>query len=96
MNKKQKNIKCEWEDLEKELFTPEEIAIAEMRVRITQGIYEARKQKELSQQHLERKTGIKYQSISRIERGVINPQINTIAKILYPLGKTLDIVDLKQ
>ena len=49
----------------------------------------ARQEKGLSQKKLEALCGVKQPIIARIEKGSTIPQLDTILKILAPLGKTL-------
>lgn len=84
-----------WEDLQKELFTPEEIAASNLRVALIGELIKARQEKGLSQKKLEELSGVKQPIIARMERGTTNPQIDTILKVLAPLGKTLAIVPLE-
>jgi len=85
-----------WDDLEKELFTPEEIAASDLRVAMMIEIAHARKERGISQKKLEELTGVKQPIIARMERGSTSPQLETILKVLAPLGKTLYIGDMKQ
>ena len=39
-------------------------------------------------------TGLTQSAIARMEKGVSSPTLDTLFKVLVPLGKTLDIVDL--
>jgi predicted transcriptional regulator len=39
-------------------------------------------------------SGIKQPQIARIERGDANPQLDTLLRVLAPLGKTLAIVPI--
>ena len=41
-------------------------------------------------------SGVKQPQIARIESGEANPRLDTLIKVLVPLGKTLAIVPLKQ
>ena len=84
-----------WEDVEKELFTPEEIAASDLRVAIIGEIIKARQEKGLSQKKLEELSGVKQPIIARMEKGRTSPQLDTILKLLAPLGKTLAVVPLK-
>ncbi len=83
-----------WEDLQKELFTPEEIAASNLRVSLIGELIKARQEKGISQKRLEELSGVKQPIIARMEKGSTNPQIDTILKVLAPLGKTLAIVPL--
>ena len=40
-------------------------------------------------------SGIKQPVISRMEKGITDPQLSTVVRLLNSLGKTLDIVPLK-
>ena len=83
-----------WEELQKELFTPEEIAASNLRVALIGELIKARQEKGISQKKLEELSGVKQPIIARMEKGTTNPQIDTILKVLAPLGKTLAIVPL--
>jgi len=56
---------------------------------------EAREEKGLSQRELANLTGIKQPAIARLESLKTTPQIDTLFKVLYPLGYTLEIVPVK-
>lgn len=83
-----------WEELQKELFTPEEIAASNLRVALIVELIKARQERGISQKKLEELSGVKQPIIARMEKGTTNPQIDTILKVLAPLGKTLAIVPL--
>lgn len=83
-----------WETARKELFTPEEITESDLRVALIGELIRARQELGISQKKLEELSGVKQPVIARLERGATNPQIDTILKILAPLGKTLAIVPL--
>ena len=78
------------------VLTPEEIAESDLRVALMSELINARLEKGISQKKLEELSGVKQPVIARMERGSTNPQINTILKVLAPLGKTLAIVPLEQ
>lgn len=82
-----------WDKLESEIFTPEEIAVSRARIEIISSIIDARQAKGLSQQELAEITGIKQPAIARLENGHISPSVDTINKLLAPLGKRLAVVD---
>lgn len=63
--------------------------------RLLNGLAEVRHNANISQMKLGEAAGIRQPVISRIEGGDIAPQINTLFKLLAPMGKTLEIVDLK-
>ena len=54
----------------------------------------AREEQGLSQKKLESLSGVKQPIIARMEKGVSSPNLNTILKLLVPLGKTLVVAPL--
>ena len=83
------------EDFDKEHFTAEEIAESDMRAALITALVEARRERGISQRQLEEMSGVKQPQIARMERGDANPQLDTLLKVLAPLGKTLAIVPLQ-
>lgn len=83
-----------WEELQEELFTPEEIAASKLRVALIGELIKARQEKGISQKKLEELSGVKQPIIARMEKGTTSPQLDTVLKVLAPLGKTLAIVPL--
>ena len=84
-----------WDEMEKEIFTPAEIAESDLRVALISECIKARNEKGISQKKLEELSGVRQPVIARIERGNISPQIGALIKMLAPLGKTLGIVPLE-
>lgn len=84
------------DDFDREHFMPEEIAESDMRVELITALVKARQEQGISQRQLEEMSGVKQPQIARMERGDANPQLDTLLKVLVPLGKTLAIVPLKQ
>lgn len=78
------------------LLTPEEIEASELRVAIIGELIKARQEKGLSQKKLEELTGVKQPVIARMESGKSVPQIDTLMKLLVPLGKKLAVVPLEK
>ena len=76
------------------LLTPEEIAASDLKVAMMLALTKARKEQGISQKKLEELSGVKQPVIARMERGITSPQIDTLLKVLAPLGKTLYIGDL--
>lgn len=76
------------------LLTPEEVAESNLRVALIGELIKARQEKGLSQKKLEELSGVKQPIIARMEKGITSPQIDTILKLLAPLGKTLAVVPL--
>ena len=78
------------------LLTPEERTESDLRVSIIGELIRARQEQGISQKKLEELSGVKQPVIARMEKGTTSPQIDTILKVLAPLGKTLAVVPLKQ
>ncbi len=90
-----------WDEFKKQLLdegylTEEDIAASNLRVAIIGELIKARQKKNISQKKLEELSGVKQPVIARMERGITSPQIDTLIKLLVPLGKTLAIVPLNQ
>lgn len=77
------------------VLTPEEINESNLRVAFINELIKARQEQGLSQKKLEELSGVKQPVIARMERGLTSPQIDTILKVLAPLGKTLAIVPIE-
>ena len=67
-------------------------AESNLRAPIIEALIAARKEKSISQKQLEQLSGVKQQLIARVETGETNPQLETLLKILAPLGMTLAVV----
>jgi hypothetical protein len=76
------------------LLTPEEILESDLRVALIGELIKARQERGLSQKKLEELSGVRQPVIARMEKGQTSPQLDTILKVLAPLGKTLAIVPL--
>jgi hypothetical protein len=76
------------------LLTPEEMLESDLRVALIGELIKARQERGLSQKKLEELSGVKQPVIARMEKGQTSPQLDTILKVLAPLGKTLAIVPL--
>ena len=72
----------EWQDVQKELFTEQEIEEAKIEAEILEVFVEARKKKLITQKQLEELCGIKQPMIARIESGETTPRIDTLIKLL--------------
>jgi DNA-binding XRE family transcriptional regulator len=83
-----------WDEVEKEFFTPEEIAASNLRVALIGELIKARHEQGLSQKKLEDLSGVKQPIIARMEKGSTSPNLSTVLKVLAPLGKTLVIAPL--
>ena len=83
------------DDFDREHFTPEEIAESDLRAALMTALVQARQEHGLSQRDLEKLSGVKQPQIARLEKGDINPQLDTVLKVLAAMGKTLAIVPLQ-
>ena len=86
----------EWQDVQKELFTEQEIEEAKIEAEILEVFIQARKKKLITQKQLEELCGIKQPMIARIENMDTTPRIDTLIKLLLPLGYTLKVVPKKE
>lgn len=92
-----KSEELTWEKVRKGLnVTPEQEAEIQFEKEIIQATIEARKNNKLSQRELSKRTGIKQSAIARIEKCVNSPQVNTLIRVLYPLGYTLKVVPIEK
>lgn len=89
-------IGSSWEELEKELFTPEEIAASDLRVALISEMIKARQEQGLTQRELEKLSGIAQPVIARMEKGTTSPSLDTVLKFLVPLGMTLKIAPIAE
>lgn len=89
-------IGSDWDEVRKEIFTPEEIAESNLRVSLVGELIKARQEQGITQQKLEQLSGVRQPIIARIERGTVVPQLSTLLKILASLGKTLAVVPLSK
>jgi len=89
-------IGSNWKDVRKEIFTPKEIADSDLKVALVGELIKARKEQGISQKKLEELSGVKQPIIARMESGSTSPNLDTVLKILAPLGKTLYIGDMKR
>ncbi len=84
-----------WDDFEKEIFTPEEIAESNLRVALISELIDARNEKGISQRELEQLSGVSQPVIARMEKGTTIPKLDTVLKVLTALGKTLAVVPIE-
>ncbi len=68
----------------------------ELEVELIGKLIEARQTRKMSQRTLASLTGVKQPAIARIESLKVIPKVDTLLKILVPLGYKLDIVPIKE
>ena len=76
--------------------TPEESRKIDFEVELIGKMIEAREKKGYSQRELAELSGVKQPAIARMESLKSTPQIDTLLKILAPLGYTLSITPIKE
>jgi predicted transcriptional regulator len=82
-----------WKDYEKTLkITPEDEEMINLEIALIEAVVKAREENGLTQKQLSKLCGVKQPVISRLESAAHSPQINSILKILRPLGYTLAVV----
>ena len=87
----------EWNEFEKELnITPEEEELIKLEMDIINATIEAREENNLTQRELSKISGVKQPVIARIEKRTNSPRIDTLFKLLYPMGYTIRIVPLEK
>ena len=77
------------------LMTVDERAESDLRVALIGELIKARHEKGITQKKLEELSGVKQPVIARMEKGMSSPQIDTLIRLLIPLGKTLAVVPLE-
>ena len=78
-----------WND---EAFGEEQKARIDFEVALIGKLIEAREARGLSQKQLADMCGLKQSAIARLEKMGATPKINTLIRVLQPLGYKLDIV----
>lgn len=72
--------------------SPAERARIEFEVELIGKLIEAREAKGLTQGQLAEAAGLKQSAVARLERMKVTPQIDTLFKVLTPMGYKLTIV----
>ena len=60
------------------------------------SLLELRKKKRLTQQEIADNSSVIRETVARIENRITSPQVNTLLKILEPLGYTIKITKIKE
>ena len=77
------------------VLTPEEKAERDLKIELIRELIQARREKGISQKKLEELSGVRQPIIARMEKGTTSPQVDTLLKVLIPLGKTLAVVPIE-
>lgn len=84
-----------WEEVKERLnITNEQEAEIQLEMDLIKTLIEVRQKNSISQRDLSEKTGIKQPAIARIESLKNSPKVDTLIKLLYPLGYTLKIMPI--
>ena len=85
----------EWSEYRKTLLTPEELEIIDAKVKFICELIDAREKQGITQQELSEASSVKQPVIARLEKNRTNPQLETIIKLLKPLGLELTVRPIK-
>lgn len=86
-------MKETWSDFEKELnIDKEDEEAIRIEVELMRAVIKTREEKGLSQKELAEMCGMKQPTLAKLEKGKHSPQVNSLLKILLPMGYTLKIV----
>lgn len=84
-----------WKELRKDLnLSPEEESAIKLEEELIRTLVQLREEKGLTQAQLAEMCNVKQPIISRMESSTHSPQIDSLLKILVPLGYTLKIVPI--
>ena len=86
-----------WKEVRKGLnLTEEDENIIELEKELIRAMVKIREEEGLSQAQLAEKCHVKQLVIARMEKAVHSPQIDSLLKILIPLGYKLQIVPMEK
>ncbi len=86
-----------WKELKNELdITDEEEKVIKMEKELIRSMVAIREEQGMSQAELAIKCNVKQPTIARMEKDTHSPQIDSLLRILIPLGYTLQIVPMKK
>lgn len=85
-----------WKEVKKELsLTEEDKRIIELEKELIRSMVAIREEQGLSQADMARKCNVKQPAIARMEKNTHSPQVDSLLRVLTPLGYTLQIVPMK-
>ena len=86
-----------WKNFRENLnLSPEDEEMINLEKALISAVVEAREKSGLTQKQLSELCGVKQPVIARLESAAHSPQINSIIKILRPLGYTLAVVEAQE
>ena len=84
-----------WKEYRKELnISAEEESIIELEKELLRTLVQIREEQGLSQAELAKKCNVKQPVIARMEKAVHSPQVDSLLRLLVPLGYKLQIVSM--
>ena len=87
----------EWLEFRKELeITPEEENVIELEKELIRTMVSIREEQGLSQAELAARCNVKQPVIARMEKAVHSPEIDSLLRVLTPLGYKLQIVPMEK
>ena len=92
--KKYKNFDEMFND--NDYVSEEDREIINLEVKLIGKMIEAREKQGLTQRDLAKISGVKQPAIARIESLLSTPQLDTLLKVLIPLGYSLEIIPLQK
>lgn len=85
-----------WDNLRKEFdLSEEDKRIIELEKNLIRTLVAIREENGITQSQLAELSGVKQPTIARLEKSLHSPQLDSILKVLVPLGYTLQIVPIK-
>lgn len=86
-----------WDNLRKEFdLSEEDEKIIELEMNLIRTLVSIREERGLTQTQLAEMSGLKQPMIARLEKSTHSPQLDSLLKVLVPLGYTLQIVPIKK
>lgn len=86
-----------WKSVRKNINLTKEDEIAiKLEKSLIDSVIDIRKKEDLSQIELAKRANIKQSQLARFERAVHSPQVNSLIKILYPLGYTIKLERIRK
>ena len=86
-------MSSKWKDFRKTLnLSPEDEYLIALEKALINAVVDARESSGLTQKQLSELCGVKQPVIARLESAAHSPQVNSIIKILSPLGYKLAVV----
>lgn len=86
-----------WEEVKADLhFTEEDKAYIELEEELIDTMIQIREEQGLTQEQLAKLSNVHQSVIARLERSTHYPRVDSLLKVLVPMGYKLQIVPIKQ